>query len=299
MTPLSCALQQSLTTVKLMPKDVLRYTPEDCRQAILSGRAAVALTFETSHDGEPLVFCRFGLEAEGRPSAPNGTQEDSALTDSPVRVARATPGPADRNPSADAQQSRRPDRPEGMEIGFFQLPGTAQVYNNSIHKWESPPERALNRCVLTGFGGLGASVPSGQSETVREAACHLLAVLCRDRLLEAFPATARTACRESQVAAAENWIGQELTADERRHYVSITAESYRNVPVVAELPVLGAPRFRDALTVELGAALSGEKTPTQALSATAKKWEDITKEIGPARVRDSYRRRLGLHARPQ
>jgi len=284
------ALERSLATVKLMPKDVLHYTPEDCRRAILSGRAAIALTFETSSNGKPLVFSRFdkaGSKDEHKTQVETGPPErpsDSifAGSDDP-----APPG---------AAQVRRP---EGMQIGFFQLPGTAEVYNNSIEKWEPPPERALNRCVLAAFGGLCASVPPSESGAVREAACHLLAVLCRERLLEAFPETARTVCRESQIAAAENWVGRELTAEERMQYVAVTAESYRNTPVVAELPFAGAPRFRAALTAGLGEALSGQKTPADALKAVAEQWQQIASQIGLDRVRDSYRRRLGLHARAQ
>ncbi len=281
------ALNESLELLRFLPPEVLRYTPADCRRALLSGRAALAVAFEPSSDGEPLAFTPY--DASSKQPAFQSTRRASRP---PADSGQSAAEPADR---ADPATNQAP-RPEGMRIGFCRLPGSERVYNNSIGRWQSPPERDRNEVALVGFGGLCAVVPPGD-ETVRDAACHLLTRLTLERFTEAFPPTARTLCRESQLGQAAGWLGPELTADERQRFVQCVGDTLRTVPVVAELPLVGAARFREALSDGLEAALSGQKPADQALKDVAARWKAIAEEIGVAKVRDSYRRRLGLPPR--
>jgi hypothetical protein len=90
-----------------------------------------------------------------------------------------------------------------------------------------------------------------------------------------------------------------MTDREALDYVRAAGDSLRDGRVVAELPVIGRQRFRDALTAALGPALSGESQPQAALSAAANRWREITAELGPENVRKSYRRSLNLEETPR
>ncbi len=279
------ALQESIELLKSMPKEVKHYTPADCRKAILEGRAALAISFEPCASGAPLVFTPFDAQHSSQNTK---TKSDQPTAAKPNR-SEDTPSPAPTTPAN--------PRPEKLRLGFCPLPGSKQVYNNSIKKWESPPEQTINNCVLVGFGGLCAGVPPQRNELVRRAACHLLTRLTLERVNEALPENCRSLCRESQVALAAQWVGPELTAEEKLQFTECVANMFRTEPVVALLPVVGRERFLAALNKGIETALNGSKSPQQALKDVAEEWNRIVSEIGADKVRDSYRRRLGLPPR--
>jgi ABC-type glycerol-3-phosphate transport system substrate-binding protein len=237
------ALGQSIAALSKMPADVKNLTPADCRRLILTGKAAMAISFE--------------------------------------------PGRSD---------GKRIERPAGVSLSFVPLPGTRQVYSRTSKTWETPPEKGINDATLAPFAGLAAGVSRGIPTKRAEAAWNLASFLSVDRYEQAFANVPKSVCRESQLSGAATWVSSDLRPNELYGYWGVTAESLRQSNISAELPVVGRPRFRQALTEGLTAALEGKASPQSALKSVADRWRAITKELGVDRVRDSYRKCLGLPA---
>jgi ABC-type glycerol-3-phosphate transport system substrate-binding protein len=237
------ALGQSIAAVSKMPADVKNLTPADCRRLILTGKAAMALSFEPGRsDGKPI------------------------------------------------------ERSAGIALSFVRLPGTRQIYSRTSKSWETPAEQGINDATLAPFTGLAAGVSKGIPAKRAEAAWNLASFLSLDRYEQAFANVPKSVCRESQLSGTATWVSSDLRPNEFFGYCGATAESLRQSNISAELPVVGRPRFRKALTEGLTAALEGKASPESALKSVADRWRAISKELGVDRVRDSYRKCLGLPA---
>jgi ABC-type glycerol-3-phosphate transport system substrate-binding protein len=256
------ALQRAKKALAKMPTAVKGYSPADCRREFFSGKAAMAITFETG---------------PGNPQVPFG----------PVsRRQKAT------SPETDSVIGR----PELMVVGFSRLPGDREVYNLSTKRWESG-RNGLNHVALTAYSGLCAGVSANCTPQQAQAAWNLLGTLTRDHLTVAFPGATKSPCRASQIFDVATWVGDDLSASESQDYLDVVTESLRDMRLVAELPLVGRDAFRAALTEGIGQALSQEVDAQKALNAVAQRWRKIADEIGRQKVHNSYRRSLGLRPR--
>jgi multiple sugar transport system substrate-binding protein len=237
------ALEKSIAAVSKLSADVKTFTPADCRRLILTGKAAMAISFE--------------------------------------------PGRSDGKPIA---------RPAGISLSFARLPGVRQVYSRTSKTWETPAGEGINDATLVPFSGLAAGVSKRIPAKRAEAAWNLAGFLSLDRYEQAFANVPKSVCRESQLTGTATWVSSDLRPNEFFGYCGATAESLRQSNISAELPVVGRPRFRKALTDGLTAALEGKASPETALKSVADQWRAISKELGVDRVRDSYRKCLGLPA---
>lgn len=252
------ALEVAQQAVAKMPDDVRKFSPADCRREILAGRAALAIGYESGPNRTAVVFC-----------------------------------PTDGHAAAE-----KLDRAANLQIGFCRLPGVDEAYNQSNQRWEAIPGGDVNHVTLTAFGGLCAAVSSRSSKLKQEAAWHLLRTLAGENVTSVFPSGTRTPCRESHTGQPGGWTGDELQDAERYKYLNAVSLSLRDTRLIAELPVPGHAEFRQALTDGLTAALSGKAEPQAALSDVAVQWRAIAERLGGAKkVRDEYRRSLGLSAK--
>jgi multiple sugar transport system substrate-binding protein len=195
------------------------------------------------------------------------------------------PGKTDQKPE---------QRPEALSISFTRLPGSPQIYNRKSQSWTPPREGSTNFATLAPFSGLAGTVRKGIPPERAEAAWNLLTFLDVDRYDQAFASVSKSVCRESQLESAPAWLSPDLRSEELFAYLGATTDSLRNSSVVAELPVVGRLQFREALTAGISDALEGRATPAAALKSVSTHWTAIAKKVGIERVRDSYRRCLGL-----
>jgi ABC-type glycerol-3-phosphate transport system substrate-binding protein len=237
------SLEQSLAAVSKMPADVKTLTPADCRRLILTGKAALGVSFE--------------------------------------------PGRSDLKPL---------ERPKGISLAFVRLPGSRQVYRHSTRAWTTQSEQGINQPTLCPFAGLAAGVSKRIPSRRADAAWNLANYLAFDRYEQAFINAPKSVCRESQLGGSATWVSRDLRPNEIFSYWGVTAESLRQPNISAELPVPGRAKFVQALSEGLTAALDGKATPANALKGVAQRWRAILKEQGIDRVRDCYRRCLGLPA---
>jgi ABC-type glycerol-3-phosphate transport system substrate-binding protein len=236
------ALEQSVAAISKMAPDTKNLTPADCRQLILSGKAAMAISFE--------------------------------------------PGRTD---------IKKIERPSGISLSFVRLPGTRQTYNHSAKAWTTA-EQEINDATLAPFTGLAAGVTKGIPPKRADAAWNMANFLGLERYEQAFLNAPKSVCRESQLSAAATWVSPDLRTNELFSYQGVAAESLRQSNLSAEFLVIGHAKFRQALTDGLTAALEGKSSPAAALKGVGERWRAISKELGVDRVRDSYRRCLGLPA---
>ncbi len=243
------ALEAARTAVARMPPEVLSYDPADCRNAILEGRAALAIALES---------------------------------------------PDSRSAAAAESAAAAIERPKDMSIGFIRLPGTRQVYDPTRRTWEPLADKRIHQVTLCGFAGLAVAASSRNSALQTEAGWNALVTVAGRNGTAGFPSGVVGLCRESQLQDPEETVGAGLHADEAVAFAAAVAQSLRDAQVVAELPVTGRPRFRQALSAALAGALDGSKTAEAALREAAREWHSIVDEIGAAKVRDDYRKNLGL-----
>jgi multiple sugar transport system substrate-binding protein len=185
-------------------------------------------------------------------------------------------------------------RGPGIDLAFVPLPGAAEYYSRRDRNWQRPSDKPVNRVTLCPFSGLSLGVAAGLAPPRSQAAWNLVTFLGFERYDAAFAGIAKTVTRESQLIPPPTWIGPDLRPDELFSYLSATAESLRPTALVPELAVIGRQHFREALTAGIGPALDGRATPEAALQQVGERWRAIAKELGPERVRDSYRKGLGL-----
>ncbi len=251
------ALADAMKAVKAMPEAVLTYDTVDCRQEFFAGRAAMAITFETGV-GNPipaLVPCR------------------------------------EHNPDALLVE----ERPEGMQIGFAQLPGSSEVYHHTNNEWVAGNRNGVNRVALAGFGGLSAAVSARSSEVKTSAAWNLFEFLTdNEQFAQTFPPRTRTLCRTSEMSFPEVWLPTDITAAEGGSYLGEVSRTLDNGAIVVELPVVKRELFRGALSEVLGELFVNQVTQEDALRLVAERWRKISQEVGVEKVRDSYRSSLGL-----
>jgi ABC-type glycerol-3-phosphate transport system substrate-binding protein len=209
------------------------------------------------------------------------------LTGKAAMAVAFEPGRSDEKPM---------ERPAGISLSFVRLPGMREIYSRASKSWSTLPDQGVNDATLVPFAGLAAGVSKSISPKRAEAAWNLAIFLGLDRYEQAFVNAPKSVCRESQLSGTATWVSPDLRPNELFGYCGVTAECLRQPNISAELPVVGHSRFRQALTEGLTAALEGKASPEAALKGVAQRWRAISKELGVDRVRDSYRRCLGLPA---
>lgn len=252
------AWEDSLKAVRAMPPEVLTYDTYDCRREFFAGRAAMAVTFETGF-GNPLPVL---VPARPRESDTEATQPRSA----------------------------------NVAAGFVRLPGSTQVFRYSKNEWVPGTEQGINYVTLAGFGGLTAAVSKASSELAAAAAWNLYEYLTSpEQLATTFPPAVRSICRTSQTSYPEMWLPDDITASEGGSYLGEVARCLETKALVAELSVVGRAEFRAALTDSITRQLADANAdPGEMLQTAFTRWQEIAQKIGVEKVRDSYRRSLGL-----
>lgn len=259
-------LEQLAADLPLLSKNVHQLSPEDCRREFLSGRAAMAIAYETGPESRPALF------------GPN--------------CAESSTGDAKAKPSA---ATASPTRPEALQITFAPLPGAHEAYNLSVQAWQRRSDKSINRAHLTGFAGLMAGV-SARTPAERDAAWNALSKLLRSEGASHFPAGTLGVTRQSDYESPRLFVGKSLTDSEGRQYVNVVARCMQDSQLVLELPIPNREAYRKALALGVTQVLDGKQKPAEALKQVADEWKAINQTTGMTVVRDQYCRGIGLKA---
>ncbi len=257
--------------------------------------------------GQPLIGGPPFVRALTAVRAAQARMDDGVLTSDPLDCLRdvlegraalaitcVPPGAASATALDEPSPARAVDRASSVRLGFCPLPGADEFYDRERDAWVVPRDGQPNRVTVTGFGGLVVGVAKARSSPERQAAWSLWAAIeaqSRDGVLN--DAQVRGLCRRTQALPGSAALAV-LRADERVGCGRAIARSLDGTRVIAEFPLPGGARFRDALTRGLTRAVESHATPEEALQETARQWESLIEEIGRSAVLDTYRQSLGL-----
>ena len=205
-------------------------------------------------------------------------------------------------PTADDADVESHDRPIA---GYAELPGSNQVYYFRDGQWQERLEQDGFSVPLLSVAGRLGSV-NRRSRQVK-AAFHVLAWLSGTQLcVEISPHSRAAACfrfapRNSEspgeprtLDSPERWFPVGTDPEEIRGYAQAALRAQDRTDWLIALRIPGRSRYMNALDDAVHQAVAGEKTPQQALSEAAARWQEITQELGIQKQRDAFQRSIGL-----
>ena len=196
--------------------------------------------------------------------------------------------------SEDLSPSTEIQRAADIQLGFTQLPGSAESYNPSLKNWEPPRESPVHRVTLTAFDGLAAVASDKLSDEAALLAWNMLQTLTLDDDA-ILPPRIVSPVRESDLATLDLFTAPPLIPSEQGEYLATVGRSLRNRQLTQEMPVVGRQEFLSALTEAVQQGLTQQDLSGADFTQTiAQRWSEIQKSVGKEAVRDSYRISHGL-----
>lgn len=246
-------------------------------------------TMEPLIDGPPFVRALEELVAAAAPSAKD------QMTYDPEAVRKAfwegKCAMAITWPSAAAKQLPTGKNPE---VGFAELPGSAEVYNLADKVWEKRRDDEGRSVPLLATAGRAGVVDRRAARP--EVAFQLLFWLSSDRwgqqVCTASPAT--TLFRDSQTASPQAWVEKPVSAIAAAQYATLVQQTLNRQQRLLSPRMRGREDYLAALDKAVHQALRGQRKPAEALSEAADGWRKITNTIGIQTQRHAYWQSLGL-----
>jgi ABC-type glycerol-3-phosphate transport system substrate-binding protein len=251
----------------------LAVTPADARDAVLTGRAAMAITWPTAakessanRDGKSGRQSKSDQLSIGFAELPGASQCYNPKSKSWERV----------QASEDEASTRKEDGKSGD--------GSART---------GPSLARQNVPLLSISGRVGSIITESQSP---EFAFRLLCWLSGDQwssqISAASPAT--TLFRRSHLDKPGRWVEPQIAPDAAKQYAEIVATSLSRPRWIACPTIPGAAEYLAALDDAVREAVQGKKSAAEALSTAAKRWQETTAKLGVDPQRAAYVRSLGL-----
>jgi multiple sugar transport system substrate-binding protein len=100
--------------------------------------------------------------------------------------------------------------------------------------------------------------------------------------------------RQTHFSDPTAWVGRGTSASQASQYSAAVRATFEAENVVTALRIPGSRRYLEALDAALEAALTGRAPPREALEEAARKWQQITEELGLDAQRGYYEKCLGL-----
>ena len=173
------------------------------------------------------------------------------------------------------------------KIGYAMIPGSKRVYNPAAKAWDERTE--VLRAPYMGWSGWHASVTA----TTKNPAAAWSVASSLDTTENALtavttPGTARGPYRTDHFQAAA-WTGGGVNFVGAEDYLKAQLDSFQHPHVQFDLRIPEAGRYTETLDTATQLALSGQRTPEQALAQCATEWKAITDQIGKESQQDLYR----------
>ncbi len=179
------------------------------------------------------------------------------------------------------------------DVVWAALPGSAELYNHSTGEWERA-ERGVRQVPLVGGGGslIGVTQASRNAATAFQLAAWLSSAEISGQLGPKVGAS--LPCRYSQMRALGGWLdgfdGRTSTSGLSRDVErALSGEACLVVP-----PLPGIDGYLAALDEAVKGALRGERSPDEALQEVARRWDELTDQLGHDRQRTAYLKHLGI-----
>ena len=179
-------------------------------------------------------------------------------------------------------------------VGFAELPGARQVYNVGGGVWENRKSEESTHVPLLCFAGRLGSITKESKQT--DAALQLLAWLSGREWGAAVSSVsaATTLYRRSQLRAPRPWLDPQTDQQAASQYAETVRDALGRQAYLFAMRIPGEEKYLAALDAAVHAAVRGEKSPADALSAAANEWSKITAELGLDAQQSAYRSSVGL-----
>lgn len=177
------------------------------------------------------------------------------------------------------------------QIRFAMLPGAVEAYRYATKSWENRGEDDRVHVPLLAVSGRMAAISATSAEP-RRAESLVLWLAGSDVSEQIAPrSTATTLFRQSQMAASGRWTGG-LPAEASRQYAEALAQTLGLPRSFPGLTIPGRERYLEALDKAVQQVIQG-KPVNDALADAARRWGEITGELGWEKQRRANARSLG------
>ena len=195
-------------------------------------------------------------------------------------------------PRSAARYVHERGRPPG-DLAWSALPGARETYRSSLQEWETV-RGDLHRPILVGIGSRLASVTSASRNAA--GAFRLLGWLSSSEVsMQLGPSSPATGpFRHSQLASAQSWLGAQWGRTPANALARAVQQSLSepHVVVVPRIPQIDA--YLSVLDESAQLAIRQELGTPEALAQAASRWQGLTHQIGPEKLRNAYRQHLNL-----
>jgi ABC-type glycerol-3-phosphate transport system substrate-binding protein len=221
------------------------------------------------------------------PAEPRTPQQALAdLCSGRAAMAIAWPNP----PAKTATETNAGDLP----LGFALLPGAAEVYNFQAQRWEQRGADEERHVPLLGIAGRVGAVTTTTADAARSQE-FLAWMASREMSPLIGPASSGTTLhRQSHLSDPARWTSG-LDDAAAKSYADTFHQSAA-LPRFISLRLPGRSEYLAALDEAVQAAVSGDQTPAEALTAASAKWQQITAARGLEKQRAALHRSLGLES---
>lgn len=192
------------------------------------------------------------------------------------------------------RDSGAPSPTKAPPVTFAELPGSRDAFSTSSGKFDRRADDDSSQVPLLSIAGRLGVVAKDSPHA--EAAFQLLLWLSDDerspQVSAASPAT--TLFRQSNLSSPAAWVEKSVSVAAAVKYSDVAEATFRREQWVEALRLPGRPEYLAALDTAVADAVSGKKSPQDALNQAAAKWRTITKRLGLPQQRTAYRHSLGL-----
>ncbi len=180
----------------------------------------------------------------------------------------------------------------GVKVAFAELPGSPDVYNMGMQRWEK--RRADEDVHVPLLGCSGRIVAAGRTCQWPNAAMQLALWLSSEQAQNVAAASRWTTLyRSGQARKASNWV-EKPAAGAATRYAEVTEQTLNRLVTLPALRIAGREEYLAALDTAVRQAVTGEKPAREALRRAAEQWNKITDRLDRERQRRAYRREVGL-----
>jgi multiple sugar transport system substrate-binding protein len=184
---------------------------------------------------------------------------------------------------------------EPGQASYAILPGSTEVWNSKTGAWEHFD--TPNQPGYAAFGGWIIMIPTNTKNM--DAAISLADFMGSPETMTAIsetPLSGVNPARVSTLQDVQGWMERAKfpTEENAKAYVDSILNSLLAENVVFQLRIPGYNQYENALELAVSEALTGQKSPQQALDDVAKAWNDITDRLGRQDQLKAYRASLSL-----
>lgn len=173
-------------------------------------------------------------------------------------------------------------------------PGGDRVYDFRRQEWKNQISGATQNVEVVGISGLLVSMVS-DNQREYSAIEFLKWVSDSKIILSVAPDSPRTGpVRVSHLGNIGKWTGESVSLDLADEYAATVREIHKSNLVVLFPRIPGSHRYYTVLDAGVRSALTGKKSPQEALDSVAQQWEEITESIGRKKQIESMRRESGF-----